>query len=127
MLIKLILLIGLTPFTFGDETNKPLLQELWAPKNLAENKTVRLNCNLIQGNSVKFEWYLNDQKLESNVKRRIVFNEESSELVFKSLSAHDLGTYRCVAKNEFGEDNQNVSLFFNGMFFLLKFEIDFKF
>ena len=109
-----ILILGLfSSVTIAE--NLPLLQEFWMPKNLAENRTVKLNCNLIQGlQPLHFEWFLNDQKLEPNSKRRIVINEESSELVIKSLSVDDLGEYQCVARNGQGEDNQKVSLFFDG-------------
>lgn len=114
MWIIFILIIGLLgPFAFGSEI---LLQEITLPKNLAENKSVRLICALLQGESVKFEWYLNNQKLEQDVKRRIVLNEESTELVIKSLSVDDLGEYTCIAKNQLSQDAQNVSIFFNGKF-----------
>lgn len=118
MWIKIILIIGLlSPSTFG---NKILLQEITLPKNLAENKSVRLNCALLQGESVNFEWYLNSQKLEHDERRRIVFHGELSELVIKSLSVDDLGEYTCIAKNQFSQDTQNVSIFFNGKFFEFK-------
>ena len=95
--------------------NLPLLQEFWMPKNLAENRTVKLNCNLIQGlQPLHFEWFLNDQKLEPNSKRRIVINEESSELVIKSLSVDDIGEIKCTVKNSFGQDTQKTALLFDG-------------
>ena len=112
----LILFYGLliSPLTLADNLNKPVLQEFWIPKNLAENKTIRLNCALIQGESVNFEWFLNDHKLEQNSKRRIVQNEESSELVIKSLSVDDIGEIKCIGKNKYGQDSQKMSLIFNG-------------
>lgn len=115
----LIILIGLlSPFLIADDTSRPILLEFWTPKNLAENKTVRLTCALLQGSSaVNFEWFLNDQKIDQNNNRRIIINEESSELVIKSLSVDDLGDYTCTAKNQFGQDSQNVSLYFNSKLF----------
>lgn len=94
---------------------KPILQEILLPRNLAVNKTIRLNCNLIDGGqNVKFQWFLNDLQLKSNNRRRIILHDESSELVIKSLSIDDLGDYKCLAINSFGKDEQKVSLNFNG-------------
>lgn len=113
----LILLFGLLS-PVNSNGLKPVLQELFVPKNLAENKTVRLNCNLLQGeneNGLKLEWFLNGEKIEEKLnKRKILFNGESSELVIKNLQIEDLGDYKCVGTNEYGEHNQNVTLYFNG-------------
>lgn len=111
----LILIFGLAlSASTADHLSKPLLQEILVPKNLAENRTTRLVCSIEQGESIDFSWFLNDRKLESNEKQRIVHNQESSELVIKSLSVDDLGDYRCLGKNKFGQDMQRISLVFNG-------------
>lgn len=109
-----ILIFGLLTSPLIRADNRPLLQEFWIPKNLAENKTIRLNCNLLQGDSVSFEWFINDEQLESNEKRRIIHHQESSELVIRSLSVDDLGEYKCIGKNKHGQDVQKVSLNFDG-------------
>ena len=99
---------------YTDE-NRPILQELFVPKNLGENKTVKLNCNLLQGENVKLEWFLNGKKIDEKLnKRKISFYGESSELVIKFLSIDDLGNYKCVGSNKYGEDVQRISLHFNG-------------
>ena len=94
--------------------DKPILQELLTTKNLIENQTIRIICPLIQGESVEFEWYKNNEKLTESNKRKIKYGEDSSELIIKSLSIDDLGDYKCVSKNKYGEDSQAVSLYFNG-------------
>ena len=116
MWIAIFLAFGLFgPIAFAENADAPLLQELWMPKNLAENRTVKLNCNLIQGvQPLVFDWFLNDQKLEPNSRRRIVINEESSELVIKSLSVEEIGEIQCTVKNNFGQDSQKGFLLFNG-------------
>ena len=98
----------------ASNANRPLLQEIALPKILSENKTIRLHCSIELGEAVEFTWYLNDQRLDPNGKRRIINHEESSELVIKSLSVDDLGTYSCVGKNKHGRDAQKVQLIFNG-------------
>ena len=110
-----ILILGLlSPFVAAESSNRPLLQELFVPKNLKENQTTRLLCSIIQGEEVDFEWFFNNKKLDQNGKRRIISNEESSELVIKSLSVDDLGDYKCLGKNKYGQDVQKASLVFNG-------------
>ena len=104
----------LSSFVLANNANRPLLQEIALPKNLSENKTIRLLCSIESGDSVEFAWHLNDQKLDPNGKRRIINHEESSELVIKSLSVDDLGTYSCLGQNKHGRDVQKVQLIFNG-------------
>lgn len=95
---------------------KPLIQEIILPKNIVENQTVRLNCALIQGSSVNFEWFFNNEKFEESNKRRIKLTEDASELIIKQVSIEDLGIYSCVATNRNGKDVQKVSLIVNGLF-----------
>lgn len=110
----LILIIGLfCPFVYS-QNEKPLLQEIVMPKNLAENQTIRIICPLIQGTSVNFIWFMNGEKLKETNRRKIKKTEDASELVIKNLSIEDLGEYKCATKNSYGEDSQKVSLFFNG-------------
>ena len=111
-----ILVLGLlSPFVAAESSNGPLLQELFVPKNLKENQTTRLVCSIVQGDAVDFQWFLNDKKLDQNDRRRIVSHEELSELVIKSLSIDDLGDYKCIVQNKYGQDVQKASLVFNGM------------
>lgn len=94
--------------------DKPLIQEIVLPKNINENQTVRLNCALIQGQSVDFEWFFNNEKLKVNEKRRISLREDASELIIRHVSVEDLGEYKCVATNRHSKDVQSVTLFVNG-------------
>lgn len=113
----LVLVVGLflspiQPSELNEE--KPVLLEISLPKKLAENQAVRLSCALLQGHSVGFEWTFNGEKLTENARRRIIYHEDSSDLMIKSLSVDDLGDFQCIAKNSQGEDTQRVSLFFDG-------------
>ena len=113
----LILIFGLllSPFVSAESNEKPLLQELFIPKNLAENQTIRSICSIERDESseLTFEWFLNDQKLVTNYRRKIKINEDSSELIIKSLSIDDLGELKCTASNKYGQDNQKGLLYFN--------------
>ena len=115
MWILSVIVFGLIgSLAFCNNINKPFLQEITLPKSLAENKTVKLNCNLLQGEFANFEWFLNENKIELNNRRRIINNEESSELTIKSLQIEDLGEIKCKSINKYGQDSQKVSLLFNG-------------
>lgn len=96
---------------------KPLIQEITLPKAIVEGQTVRLNCALIQGGSVNFEWLINGEKLKESSKRRIKLSEDSSELIIKQVSVEDLGEYQCIGSNRNGKDAQSVSLLVNGKSF----------
>ena len=95
--------------------NQPIIQEITIPKNLNQNQVVRLNCDLLQGvQPLNFEWYFESQKLENNNKTIIKIRDDSANLIIRSLSVEDLGTYQCVASNEYGKHSQKVSLYTNG-------------
>lgn len=93
---------------------KPRIQEITLPKAIVEGQTVRLNCALIQGGSVNFEWFFNGEKLKESHKRRIKLSEDSSELIIKQVSIEELGNYQCFVSNRNGEDSQRISLLING-------------
>ena len=110
-----ILIFGLLfSLVFAESNDKPFLQEITVPKNLAENKTVKIGCHLLQGESVDFSWYLNQKKLEQNARRRVINHDESSELVIKLLSIDDLGEIKCVVNSKNGQDSQKGLIAFNG-------------
>lgn len=110
----LILIAGILINPVISNENRPILQELLLPKNLAQNRTVRLNCNLLQGEGVKFKWLFNDQLLHEKLNKiKILYNEESTELLIKGLQMEDLGEYKCIGSNRHGQDTQKLSLYFN--------------
>lgn len=95
----------------------PKLQQILVPNNLAEDQTVRLLCATVQGESVSFDWYLNDKKLEQDKRIKILNHEDSSELVIKFLSVDDQGQIMCKGFNKYGESTQKTQLIFNGNLF----------
>lgn len=99
------------------DKNQPMIQEIPLPKNINLNQ-IRLNCDLEQGlPPFAFEWYFNDKKLEDNNKTTIKIRDDSSVLIIKSISVDDLGEYKCVVKNDYGEDVRKVSLYVNSKFY----------
>lgn len=102
------------------DENIPIVQ-LLAPKNFNPNQIVRLNCNLLSGQSpFNFEWYFKDQKLVNNNKTTIKIGDDSADLIIRQLSVEDLGDYKCIVSNSYGKDEQKVSLFTNCKLILMK-------
>ena len=114
MSILFILIFGLLSSSTFASNDIPMLQDILVSKNLKENQTTRLLCSISQGESVDFQWFLNDKKIAEDHRRKIKLNGDSSELVIKSLSIDDLGDYKCIGQNKYGQDVQTASLVFNG-------------
>ena len=123
-LLKLILLIQLVNnLVLGNEEDKPLIQEISIPKNLNENQTVKLSCELIQGKQpVTIDWYLNDKIIEEdNIKIKIKKSDDFATLMIKYLSIDDNGDYFCLASNQYGNHKIHASVYVNGKFKKKKF------
>lgn len=96
---------------------KPTLQEILLPKKLIENQGIKLNCDLIDGTKpIKFIWYFNDQILNEKDKNQIIHRDDMSSLMIKELSIEEIGTYKCVAINNFGDDSQKVTIQVNSKY-----------
>lgn len=93
----------------------PVLQELLNPKQLQEGQTVKLHCDLIEGKQpVNFYWKFNGKKLETNDEFLIINKEEETSLKIKNLSFNHLGSYSCSAENEYGKNEKQTKINFNG-------------
>ena len=100
----------------------PLLQEIFMPRSLNENQTIKFNCDLVQGKQpVKIEWYFKNRKLENDNKYKIRGTEDSASLMIRSLSIDDLGEYFCFASNEFGNHKRHASVYVNSKLYETKF------
>lgn len=97
--------------------DRPLLQEIFVPKNLNENQTIKLNCDLVQGKQpVTFEWYFNDEKLANNDRIKVRTGDDFSNLMIRSLSIDDNGDYYCIGSNQFGNYKRHASVYVNGVY-----------
>ena len=80
---------------------------------------IRLSCDTKDGKyPIDFEWWLNNKKLESSGNVVIKNRDDESRLIIRSLQIEHIGTVRCVASNEVGQDSQAVNLFFNGAYMI---------
>ena len=110
----LIYLIGCFAIARAGHRQKPVLQEITLPRKLVENQTIRLNCDLLQGSRpIRFDWYFNDAPVKENDRLQITYRDDMSSLMIKELSIEQLGSYKCVAANEHGRDQQTVAIYVN--------------
>lgn len=114
-----VLFVGLlTGQTF--DQGKPLIQEIYVPRQLKLAKSVRLSCGTIQGEPpMVFTWSFNNAQIadkdpfqRSNFIIRTA--DTNSDLIIKSLSVDNIGLYSCSSSNRHGIDTQNVSILFEG-------------
>ena len=113
------LLIGLLDGQTFDQ-GRPLIQEIYVPRQLKQANSVRLNCGTVQGElPMVFSWFFNnrqitgsDQFQRSNFIVRTA--ETNSDLIIKSLSIDTIGQYSCSSSNRHGTDAQNVSILLEG-------------
>ena len=97
-----------------DDSQRPVLQEITLPRKLGENQTVRLNCDLIQGTKpIQFSWFFNDEPIRESERLEVETRRDASSLAIKRLSVEQIGSYRCMAANEYGSDQQAVAVYVN--------------
>lgn len=102
------------------DQGRPLIQEIYVPRQLKQAKSVRISCGTIQGElPMVFSWSFNNAPIaakdpfqRSNFIIRTA--DTSSDLVIKSLSVDSIGLYSCSSSNKHGTDSQNVSILFEG-------------
>lgn len=116
MYLNLVLIIfNLINTGIGVEDDRPVLQELFYPKQLHEGQLVKLHCDLIKGKQpVSFKWKFNEKLIENNDDFQIINKDEETSLKIRNLSINHLGDFKCLAINSLGEDEKQAKLHFNG-------------
>lgn len=102
---------------FADE--KPVLNPMFVPPNLAIGDNIELSCIVKRGSyPVQIEWMHNFKKVTALQKYKVTLSESSSHLSIGKIQANDIGNYTCVASNRFGTDRETVVLTIEGKLFL---------
>ena len=101
------------------DEDRPVLQELTYPRQLKEGQSIKLHCDLVKGKQpVKFAWRLNEKPIESDAHFLVINKDEETSLKIKNLSINHLGVYSCSSSNEYGEDEKQAKLHFDGDYLL---------
>ena len=102
------------------DQDRPVLQELAYPRQLKEGQSIKLHCDLAKGKQpVKFAWRLNEKLIENNDHFLVINKDEETSLKISNLSIVHLGVYICSSSNEYGEDEKQAKLHFDGEYLLL--------
>ncbi|XP_064466371.1 cell adhesion molecule Dscam1-like [Ornithodoros turicata] len=112
--VILILFSGQRLLTWAQQP--PKLTALEAPKDLVAGENFRLSCNVQLGDPpFNIVWYHNDKRLLSHDSDTLLQerSDYSSTLIFKPLSVHHSGTYKCWVNNSAGSDTSGVHLTVN--------------
>lgn len=97
------------------DQDRPVLQELAYPRQLKEGQSVKLHCDLVKGKQpVKFAWKLNEKPIENSAEFLVINKDEETSLKITNLSINHLGVYGCYSSNEYGEDEKQAKLHFDG-------------
>lgn len=114
-LISLIfILLSLDRFDCLIKNEKPIIEELFTPSKLIENKKFSITCQPNSGH-VDFEWHFNGRKITPNDNIAINQVEESSILNIRSMNLDHAGEYTCKIKNSVNqEDSRTISVKLNG-------------
>ena len=111
----------------ADDQDKPALQELTIPRQLKEGQSVKLHCDLVKGKQpVRFAWWLNETPIENNEHFLVINKDEETSLKISNLSIGHLGVYSCSSSNEYGKDEKQAKLHFDGRISLFASFLAFK-
>lgn len=95
--------------------NVPVLQDLYHSRQLQEGQLLKLHCDLLDGqHPIQFSWKSNDKLIKNNDDFQIIDKDDESTLKIKNLSLLHFGHYSCSARNEFGSDEKQIEIHFNG-------------
>lgn len=80
----------------------PLFTELLQPVEVVQGSPAKLQCRVTGVPEPTIEWFVDDEPVKEEKRIKIRFDGELCTLKFLSTELEDEGSYKCVAKNEFG-------------------------
>ncbi|GFS81160.1 titin [Trichonephila clavipes] len=95
--------------------DKPVLNPLVTPPNLAIGDITELSCTIKRGSlPISFKWFYNDVEIHVHHKYKISYTKTSSHLSLGEIQAADIGNYTCKAINAYGYDSKTESVIIEG-------------
>ncbi|GFS39582.1 titin [Trichonephila inaurata madagascariensis] len=95
--------------------DKPVLNPLVTPPNLAIGDITELSCTMKRGSlPISFKWFHNDVEIRVHHKYKISSTKTSSHLSLGEIQAADIGNYTCKAINAYGYDSKIESVIIEG-------------
>ncbi|PRD37680.1 UNVERIFIED_CONTAM: Titin [Trichonephila clavipes] len=95
--------------------DKPVLNPLVTPPNLAIGDITELSCTMKRGSlPISFKWFHNDVEIRVHHKYKISNTKTSSHLSLGEIQAVDIGNYTCKAINAYGYDSKTESVVIEG-------------
>ncbi|GFS44503.1 titin [Nephila pilipes] len=95
--------------------DKPVLNPLLTPPNLALGDITELSCTMKRGSlPISFKWFHNDIEIRAHHKYKMSNTKTSSHLSLGEIQATDIGNYTCKAINAFGYDSKTESVVIEG-------------
>jgi hypothetical protein len=90
---------------------RPIFRKVPSNMEVTEGQTMRLDGIVTGRPNPEISWYRNGVAVFNDKSHKIVVNQDGiSSLIFQPASLSDCGMYRCVARNNSGEDSFVVSV-----------------
>lgn len=95
----------------------PVIQKFPTKLEAVAGQKLRLGCLLYSGSApVDFLWFKDNQIIVSSSRYSIKSNDEHSVLFANQVQSNDAGTFKCLAKNNHGNDSSAVQVIVKGKF-----------
>lgn len=93
-----------------DTRKRPIFSTHLTDRNVAENSTIKLTCNVLGDVNTNISWLKNNSPLLSSTKYRTLYDNGLASLEIFSVQPSDSGNYTCIAQNLSGESYSNAQL-----------------
>ncbi|XP_076318857.1 cell adhesion molecule Dscam2-like [Tachypleus tridentatus] len=106
---------SVTIFAYGAFCEGLEIQPFQFPRDIQEGQDVQTLCSVVGGkNEVKFTWFKDSSRIQSEKRWKILDHKTFSVLVVQSPSVESSGNYSCVAQSSSEEDRYTAQLLVKG-------------
>lgn len=95
--------------------DKPVLNPMFIPPNLAIGDITELSCTVKRGTfPVNFKWLHSGDEIHSHHKYKISNSKSTSLLYIGNIQASDIGNFTCIVENSYGTDTKTENVLIEG-------------